>query len=287
MKTAAVALLLLPGLLPAAPAGAQGEGERLRAAKTLFFDRKYQEARQVWATLALSRGPEAEAAAFWMARCSENLGESARALQEYSAYLDRRPADKALAEEARTSRVGLAARLYRGGEKQHLPILKEALSDPSKTVRYYAAFQLGGLGPEVGQGAVLVLKRILEEERDEDLVDRAKLYLLRLDPGALSPGPGEGIRPRVRPAPGAVRKEAAWVRVRIYGKGDSRPEVSINLPVGLAEMVFKSLPDEARTELRRRGYDADNFWDRLKKLGPAEILSIEGSDGGRVQIWIE
>jgi hypothetical protein len=280
MKTPRPALgaLLLLALLAAANVHAQVDAERLRAAKTLFFDRKYTEARQAWATLVDAKGPEAEAAGFWMARCSENLGESERALGEYNAYLNRRPTDPALAEEARTSRVGLAARLYKAGEKGHLPILKEALGDPSKTVRYYAAFQLGGLGPGVGQPAVPVLKRILEEEKDEDLVERAKIYLLRLDPGALT---------RARPVPGLAPREAGWLRVRIYSRGQSRPEVSINLPMALAEMVFKSLPDEVRTELGHRGYEAGRFWEQLKKLRPAEILSIEGKDGDRVQIWIE
>ena len=270
--------LLLLALLAAAPALAQVDAERLRAAKTLFFDRKYTEARQAWATLVDAKGPEAEAASFWMARCSENLGESERALGEYNAYLNRRPADPALAQEARTSRVGLAARLYKAGEKGHLHFLKEALGDPSKTVRYYAAFQLGGLGPDVGQPAVPVLKRILEEEKDEDLVERAQIYLLRLDPGALT---------RARPVPGLAPRDAGWLRVRIYSHGQSRPEVSINLPMALAEMVFKSLPDEVRTELGHRGYEAGKFWEQLKKLRPAEILSIEGKDGDRVQIWIE
>jgi tetratricopeptide (TPR) repeat protein len=280
MKTTrpAMGALLLLALLAAAPVHAQVDAERLRAAKTLFFDRKYTEARQAWATLADAKGPEAEAAAFWMARCSENLGDSERALGEYNAYLNRRPADPALAQEARTSRVGLAARLYKAGEKGHLPILKEALGDPSKTVRYYAAFQLGGLGPDVGQPAVPVLKHILEEEKDEDLVERAKIYLLRLDPGALT---------RARPVPGLAPRDAGWLRVRIYSRGQSRPEVSINLPMALAEMVFKSLPDEVRTELGHRGYEAGKFWEQLKKLRPAEILSIEGKDGDRVQIWIE
>jgi hypothetical protein len=75
--------------------------------------------------------------------------------------------------------------------------------------------------------------------------------------------------------------------VRIYDKGGSKAKVSVNMPVALAELVFKSLPDEARAELRKKGYDADNFWDRLKRLGPTEIISIEGDEGERVQIWIE
>ena len=52
-------------------------------------------------------------------------------------------------------------------------------------------------------------------------------------------------------------------------------------------MAFKSLPDDARSELKKKGYDADNFWERLKKLGPTEIVSIVGDDGEKIQIWIE
>ena len=39
--------------------------------------------------------------------------------------------------------------------------------------------------------------------------------------------------------------------------------------------------------LRKEGYDARTFWERLKKTGPAEILTIEGDDGERIQVWIE
>lgn len=264
---------------------AQDEAERLRSAKALFFDRKYAEARQAWqAILSKGSGPEAEAAAYWIARSSENLGDYDRALREYGAYLDRRPADPTLAEEALTSRVGLAARLYKSGQRGHLPILRGALADPRKTVRYYAALQLSTLGTEAGQPAVPVLKRILEEETDEDLVDRAKLGLLRLDPSALSRA---GPREASARGEGSARRAAGWIKVRIFERGSTKPQVSINLPVALAEMVFKSLPDEARRELRRKGYDADSFWERLRKLGPAEILTIEEADGERIQVWLE
>ena len=277
-----VAALLLAG---AGPAFAQADPDRLRSAKALFFDRKYAEARQAWQAIASgARGPESEAAPYWIARCSENLGDFERALVEYGSYLDSRSGDRALAEEARTSRVGLAARLYKAGAKQHLPILKDALADPSKTVRYFAALQLSGLGADVGRSAVPVLKHILDEEKDEDLIERAKLALLRLEPSALAQV--RGSAPDTAPTRTASRG-ASWIRVRIYEKGGSKAKVSVNLPVALAELVFKSLPDETRTELRKKGYDADNFWDRLKKLGPTEIISIEGDEGERVQIWIE
>jgi hypothetical protein len=280
MKRLGLLLLVLAALAP--PAGAE-DSERLRNAKTLFFDRKYADARQAWqGILAGSTGVEAEAAAYWLARCSENLQEDERALKEYGEYLGRRPTDRVLAEEARTSRVGLAARLYKAGRHQHLTILKEALADPSKTVRYYAAFQLAGLSADVGRAAVPVLKTILREEKDPDLVDRAKLLLLRIDPGALAQ---EARPPAARDRHKGASKPATWVRIRIEKAGT--PVVAVNLPVGLAGLIFDSLPDDARRELKLKGYDADDFWSRLKKLGPTEILKIEGDNGERIQIWLE
>jgi hypothetical protein len=282
MRRAFVLALLLAG----SPAWAQPDPDRLKSAKALFFDRKYAEARAAWQRiLAGARGAEADTAAYWVARSSENLGEDERALKEYADFLRRRPADRTLVEEARTSRVSLAARLYKAGQRQHLPILREALVDPSKTVRYFAALQLSTLGPDAGRDAVPVLLRIVQDEADADLVDRAKVGLLRLDPQALSRTPGAGaMRSR---EPRSSGGEARWLKVRIFEKGGVKPKVVVNLPVALADMVFKSLPDDAKRDLKLKGYDAENFWERLKALGPAQIIDIEGDDGEKVQIWIE
>ncbi|HEY3119767.1 MAG TPA: hypothetical protein VGL15_04025 [Vicinamibacteria bacterium] len=274
----ALVMLALPSLLPAQP-----EADRLRNAKSLYFDRKYAEARTAWqAILAGSRGAEADVAAYWVARCSENLGEDERSFKEYGEFLARRPADRALIEEARTARVGIAARLYRAGKRQYLPTIREALSDTSKTVRYYAALQLAGLGEGVGQPAVPVLRRILDQETDADLVDRAKLALLKLDPESLS----RSLRApeHERPASG---RSASWLKVRIFAPGQSTAKVSVTVPLALAEMVFKSLPDDAIDELRKKGYDAERFWEQLRKLGPTEIVKIDGEHGERIHIWIE
>ncbi len=271
-------LALLSLVLLAGASIAYGATDTLRSAKELFFDRKYLEARQAWQAVSRQGGPDAVAASYWIARCSESLGEYERALGEYGSFLAGHPTDRTLAEEARTSRVGLATRLYKAGEKQHLTILTEALTDPAKTVRYFAALQLSTVGP-AGRPAVPVLKKIVAEEKDEDLVERAKIALLRLDPAALGAAS--------LPPPSGAHRAAGWIRVRIYEKGAVKPKVSVNLPVALAEMVFKSLPNDVRDELRLKGYDADNFWDRLRKLGPSEIISIEGDDGERVQIWLE
>jgi hypothetical protein len=275
-----LAALLLAALLAPAAAHAQADVEGLRAAKALFFDRQYAEAREAWQAIGASgRGADAQAALYWVARCSESLGESERALGEYAAYLAARPADRTLVEEAKTSRVALAVKLAKAGKTRHAAVALDALADPNRTVRYFAALQLAALGPEAGKPAVPVLREILAEEKDEDLRERAKLALLRLD--------RQSLAAEASPAPRAHGRAASWVRVRIYEKGVSKPQVSINLPVALADLVFKSLPDDAIADLRREGYDARTFWERLKQTGPAEILTIEGEDGERIQVWIE
>lgn len=272
-------LLLGALLLAAAPLHAQTDAERVRAAKALTLDRKYAEARAAWTEiLGRAKGADADVAAYWIARTTENLGEHERAFREYGTFLARRPADRSLVQEARTSRIGLAARLYRAGQTSFVNVMHEGLTDPDKTVRYYAALQLGGLGAPTSKRAVPVLQEILAHETDEDLLDRARLLLLRLDPKSLSGGPSSDPPPS-----GGVR----WLHVRVYEKGKSEPEVSINVPMALAEVLFEGLPDEARRELRKKGYDADNFWKKLRALGPTEIIDVKGDDGSQVKIWLE
>jgi tetratricopeptide (TPR) repeat protein len=277
MKAAALAAMVL---LTPAVAHPRGNEEALRNAKTLFFDRDYGEARAEWQRVHEAGGPEAAAALYWIARCSEKLGESQRALEEYGAYLESHPSDKTLREEARTSRVALAVKLYKGGRTRSLDIVSRALDDPSRTVRYFAALQMASLGPEVGRPAIPVLQDILKSESDDDLVERAKLALLRLDREALA----EAVPP---PRTKGSEPTAGWIRVRIWEKGAKKPQLSLNLPVFLADMVFSSLPDEARDELRQEGFDATSFWERLKQSGPTDIFTVEGDDGTRIQVWIE
>jgi hypothetical protein len=265
---------MLAGLLAISAAAAAAAGaDRTAEAKTLFFDRHYAEARAAW--IAVRDAGGGEAAPYWIARCSELLGEHERALDEYGRYLASRPRDAFLVDEARTSQVGLAARLYREGKKKHLRVMVDSLEDPSRTVRYFAALQLASLGSPAGRPALPVLRRIVAEERDPDLVERAKLALLRLEPHVLPPVSD------TRPVPGGLR--SIHVRIREEGK----PKVTVDFPLALAELVFKNLPDEARHELKKRGYEAESFLHKLKELGPTRIVEINGDGGDKVEIWID
>ena len=266
--------------LSAAASFAQTDAERVRAAKALTLDRKYVEARAAWTEiLAKAQGPAADEAAYWIARSSENLGEHQRSFEEYGRFLARRPKDRSTVEEARTSRIGLATKLYRAGQTSYVTVLQEGLTDPSKTVRYYAALQLGGLGAPSSREALPVLKQMLASETDADLLDRVRIVLLRLDPKSLSQPAPSGSQPGAGPA--------RMLRVRVFEKGKTKPKVSINVPVALAEILFDSLPPDAKDEMKRKGWNSDNFWSRVKDLGPTEVIDIEGDDGERIKVWLE
>src|SRR6185436_2352975 len=148
----------------------------LTEAKALFFDRKYQESRTKWAEVAALKGPSSEAATYWIARCSESLGETERAFREYGAFLDLPPADARLAEEAEISRIGLATKLTRAGKPGFLTAVIRSLGDDRPSVRYFGALQVGSL-PNLADArkATTVLKEIVASSKDPDLVERAKL----------------------------------------------------------------------------------------------------------------
>lgn len=266
----------------------------LNEAKALFFDRKYEESRTKWAEIASSKGPSTEAATYWIARCSESLGETERSFREYGAFLDLPPADPRLAEEAEISRIGLATKLTRAGKTGFLTAVLRSLGDDRAPVRYFGALQVASL-PNLpdARKATGVLREIVRSSKDADIVERAKLQLLRLEPKSLAEGPPTR---NTRPAPSPNRspglssdKEpegpARLLRIRISKGG--RQTVAVTVPFSLAEFVFGSLPDATKRALQVKGYDAEGFWKRLRSLNIREIVSIVGEDGETIEIWVE
>lgn len=267
----------------------------LTEAKALFFDRKYEESRAKWAEIAAAKGPSAEAATYWIARCSESLGDSERAFREYGAFLDLPPADARLAEEAEISRIGLATKLTRAGKPGFLTAVIRSLGDDRAPVRYFGALQAGSL-PNLtdARKATAVLREIVTASKDPDIVERAKLQLLRIEPKSLAetrPGPAARPTPASPRSPKKLNQDpepegpARLLRIRISKGG--KQTVAVTVPFSLAEFVFSSLPEATKRGLEMKGYDAEGFWKRLRSLNIREIVSIVGEDGETIEIWVE
>ena len=265
----------------------------LNEAKALFFDRKYEESRAKWTQIADSKGPNTEAATYWVARCSESLGENERAFREYGAFLDLPPQDVRLAEEAEISRIGLATKLTRSGKAGYLTAVLRSLGDDRAPVRYFGALQVASLPTLTdARKATVVLREIVKTSKDADIVERAKLQLLKLEPKSLAQVSPAHPHPTPTPrssARGAETKDpqgmARLLRIRISKGG--KQTVAVTVPFSLAEFVFGSLPDATKRGLELKGYDADGFWKRLRTLNIREIVSIVGEDGETIEIWVE
>ena len=139
-----------------------------------------------------------------------------------------------------------------------------------------------------------MLREIVKSSKDTDIVERAKLQLLRLEPRSLDEGPTARA---TRPTPSPTRSVkgsspdrepegiARLLRIRISKGG--KQTVAVTVPFSLAEFVFGSLPEVTKRGLQLKGYDAEGFWKRLRSLNIREIVSIVGEDGETIEIWVE
>ena len=191
MKKKSWSALLLALLLTAGLA-AQADQEAFAKAKILIFDKQWPSAlKQLDRLLAEHPGSQYFGSAlFYRAKCQEELGARAQALESYERFTKVSPGSN-LAEEAQISIVDLAVALYQAGEKSFLQKILDRLKDHNKVVAYYAAFKLSYLPDrQAAARALPVLLAILKNEDDAELGDRAKIAVMRL-----APIPAEGSDP--------------------------------------------------------------------------------------------
>lgn len=269
--------VLLP-VLAALLAGclfAQAGEQAFEKAKVLIFDRQWPAAlKQLESVIAAGpRSRHYPAALFYRAKCQEEMGARQPALESYERFIATQAAGN-LAEDARVSIIDLAAGLYQDGEKAYLAKITGLLRDRNKVVSYYAAFKLSYL-PDRGPArqALPVLGAILENEKDGELRDRARIAIMRVDPSRLK----DGSAGRSRPA-------GQTLMIRIFDKKRKEAAVVLNLPMALADLALRSLSAEQKRSLRRQGFDLDDVLARLTREG----LKIDFQDeDGAFQIWVE
>jgi len=298
MRSRTVAMMILATVLSVALCSASEplsrDQELLNQGKVLMFDRKWDEARMVFQQLVQQFPSSAFApqAVYFQARCLQFQGKPEAALQGYEAFLQKYPGDPALAGEANTSMVELAALLFERGNPTFKDRLVKALSDPNKDVRYFAAIRVAGLKDRyLDSMAAPVLGDIVKRESERDLVDRARIALLRISPKSFETQveelPKQVERKGEKTVPRTTSStEGRMFHVLVYRQGMSEPAVELNLPLSLAELALAALDESAKAEIRRKGFDLDNVWESLKRLGPTNILTIR-DQGKIIKLWIE
>jgi len=272
-----IGILLLASLLLQAYAQAQPDEKLFQEAKILIFDKEWKDAQEKLEDL-LKKYPDSSwysQAVFYRAKClKEQRGKKLEALKAFRDYIKRRDRSKSLAEDSELSIIDLAYELYKDGKRSYLAEIEKRLSSSNRVVRYFAAIKLSQVKEKkVASRAVPVLKEIIKKEKDDELRDRAKIALLRVDPGVLKDLEEE------RP----VRK-AKLLKIRVWKDGEQT--LKINIPWALADLALGSIEDEEKASLKKEGYDLDTIMKTLAEVG--EIIYIENKEEGTIiKIWIE
>jgi len=260
-------------------AQAQPDEKLFEEAKILIFDKRWEAAQDKLENL-LNRYPQSpmrDQALFYRAKClSERGGREKEAIEAYESYVrDVKASNRnaSLIEDSEISIIDLAFGLYEKGEKRFLDAIDGRLGSPNKVIRYYAAFKLSYVKDKTVSGrSVPVLKRIIESEPDAELKDRAKIALLRVDPGALKAVGDEPSRAHTR-----------ILKIQVIEGG--KKKVDINIPWALADLALQAIPEEEKSVMRKKGYDLDRIINELAKT-KSSIIEIN-DDGSVIRIWIE
>jgi tetratricopeptide (TPR) repeat protein len=274
MKKRLFTAMLLAWFLSGALA-AQADQDAFEKAKVLIFDKQWAPALQeLDEVIARHVGSRYYATAlFYRGKCQEELGLKKQALESYEKFI-KAAAKSNLAEEALISIIDLAASLYQGGEKEYLGKMLGLLGHGNKVVSYYAAFKLSYL-PDRGTAvrALPVLQTILDREKDEELRDRARIAIMRIDPSRLKE---------------TSRADGDWsskmLKIRVSSKSDPGENYSLNIPLALADLALKALGNEEKQALQKQGYNLNEILSQLTGKG----LKIDINDEDSIiKIWVE
>jgi hypothetical protein len=251
-----------------------------REAKLLVYDKSWAAALIKLDDLRekFPESPFAGQALFYKGECLSGLGGREReALRAYKDYIRLADAKPSLVEESEGSIVDLAFGLYENGDAPAIGDIERRLGHDNKVVRYYAAYKLSLVqDKKLAAKAVPVLMKIVETEKDPELLDRARIALLRVSPESLKSSEDK------KPSPGSPRV----LKIRIWDKGSKEPVFSLNIPWALADLALGALDEDDRAELRKKGYDLNKIVNELAK-SKESILRIVGDDGSVIEIWIE
>lgn len=282
MRKTALIIIILAGLVGVRAAAQEASDEKLfQEAKNLFFAEKWEDAQEKFEDL-LDEYPESSLvlqATFYRAEClSRRKGHEEEAIEAYKDYLSGKGRNESLSEEAESSIIELAYELYKDDQEEYLDEIEQRLESPNRVVRYYAAFKLSLIkDKQVAVQAIPVLERIIAEEDDRDLRDRAKIALLRISPDALKNVEDREERGRVKA-----------LRISVLVEGQREPVFALNIPWALADLAFQAIPEKDKAALRAEGYDLDKIVSDLTRI-KGKLIEIRPRDDRTrlIKIWIE
>ncbi len=279
MKTTIRYILIITALLitciPKGLYGEESDKDIFDRARLAYLDEKYDQAlsqldRLIETFPGSTYYPQV---LFYKGKCYEKKKMPQRALDNFRECLVV-SRDEFLKEQADISIIDMNFLLYeKTGNKKPLEEIIRYLKSRNEVVQYYAAMTLSKAKDKtIASEAVPILKKIIAQERDQDLVDRAKLALMRIDPGIFKqPSRSQNLKNRV-------------LVIKAVNKKTKIETFSLTIPFALFGLAMDSLPDDAKEAMKEKGCDMDEILNTIVKKG--EILKIE-SENTIFKIWLE
>ena len=232
------------------------------------------------------KGPNAPQAAFYRARALDRLRRPADAVAAYQSFLQGNCAaagdDTILCSDARAGLLSLAGEQVAKGDASLMRILLDGLKGPDPYSRVFAGIQISKLSgaKEAKAQALPVLVEGYRLEDDKAFRNEICLAIIRIDPSKCGGGTSAG---------GSNRPEPQWIKVRVFDCKNNVEKVKVNMPFSFADALLESLGPQVMTEVKKQGFDLDNLWQSLKKLGPEQVFKLEINDGDceNIEIWFE
>lgn len=251
-----------------------GEVEFLERAKLLLFDKQWDSALSVLNEF-IEKFPESDhlsLAILYKSKCLEEKKQYKKALLNYMLFLDI-SLNENLREEATISIIDLYFDLYQNKDKSYLNKILPYLKYKKLTIKYYAAFKLSyAKDKRIAVKAVPVLKQMIQREIDEELRDRAKIALMRIDPNFLKEISAER------------ESEAKLLHIQVYDKKLKKVTFSLSIPLMFGKLALESIPKKEKSALKKEGYDIDLLLKKLMKKG--KILKVDDEES-IFTLWIE
>jgi|GEM_PF-906011 len=249
--------------------------ESYAKAKLYLFDKQWGKALDVLDDL-IKRYPDQKfdrPFLFYRAKSLIGLNQLNRALTDLEEFVAH-TTNQTLKQDAIVEMIDLNSRLYKQfKERQYLETALKYLKEKEKFIRYYSALELSYLKEkDVASKAVPVLKEIVRLEDNEELINRAKLALMRIDPRYLQETARESDM------------EDALLKITVYDKIKKKFTMEISIPFALVKMALDSLPDEVSREFSDQDIKLDTIMDII--MEKREVFKMETQES-IVKIWLK
>jgi outer membrane protein assembly factor BamD (BamD/ComL family) len=252
----------------------ESDKDLMEKAKLELFDRKWVDALKTLDHVIdqFPGSPHSSLAFFYKGKCLKEMGKTREALTAYNRYLEVSE-NKSLREEAYIAIIDLDYQLYDLGSKGFIEQVIELLDNREPNVRYYAAFKLSYTKDKsIARKAAPVLKKVVKSEDDDELVDRAKLALMRIDPNYL------------KDVSESKSIEKRMFNLRVIDKKTNNVSFSLSIPFVLAKLAMDSLPEEGKDALEEKNLNIEKILDTLAKA--PRLMRFEEKDV-IVELWLE